>query len=77
MRPYTSRLTAASHGFGQTSLAALHSTSVTTRCDIALWHAFLVLLHLEVVSIHWHPSALRRPLCGSSTTPRSLASQLE
>ena len=65
MRPYTSRLTAASHGFGQVSLAALHSTSVSTRCDIALWRAFLVLLHLEVVSIV-------RPLASFRPTPATV-----
>ena len=51
MRPYTSHLSADAHGFSSAKPGVRHSTSPDTRCEIAMWRAFLILLRTEAVRV--------------------------
>lgn len=64
MRPYTSGLSAGTQGFSGSAPNVRHTLSALTICDIAMWRAYLLLLHAEIL-----PAA--RPLESFRESPPS------
>ena len=62
MRPYTTSLSASTHGFAGSAPGVRHSLSALALCDIAMWRAYLLLLHAEIL-----PAA--RPMESFRATP--------
>ena len=66
MRPYTSHIGKDANGLTGAAPSMRHTLSSLALCDIAMWRAFLLLLHAETVSIV-------RPLESFRPSPPTLA----